>query len=285
MNSMSIMLIGGPDSGKTNYLARLWKALQSGVCRLKSVEAPEIKYVEDALNHLLSGTFAPRSELNLEEHRKDFSVTVSDASGSKSIGISVPDVTGELWKDAVASSELPAGWMEQLKQSRGALLFVRVHSKLNVSPLDWVTARDLLKMDWAEQPDEESGIPTQVALCELLRFLQLSLKRGPGGELPRVAIAVTAWDRLDAETKLAGPKSFLEAEYPLFAGKLEDISGIEVKAFGVSVVGGDLADDEEFRAKFFEQDMNQAGYIVEDTENVATEIKDMTLPIAWLARE
>jgi hypothetical protein len=282
---MSIMLIGGPDSGKTNYLARLWKALQSGVCRLKSVDSPEIKYVEDALNHLLSGSFAPRSELNLEEHRKDFSVTVSNAAGTNSIGISVPDVTGELWKDAVASSELPAGWMEQLEQSRGALLFVRIHSKLNVSPLDWVTARELLRMDWAAQPEEETGIPTQVALCELLRFLQLSLKRGPSGEPPRVAVAVTAWDRLDAETRAAGPRAFLEAEYPLFAGKLEDILGVQVKAFGVSVVGGDLADDEEFRAKFFEQDLNHAGYVVEDSENGVTEIQDMTLPLAWIARE
>jgi hypothetical protein len=252
---------------------------------LKSVDSPEIKYVEDALTHLLSGTFAPRSELNLEEHRKDFSATVSNASGSTLIGINVPDVTGELWKDAVVSSELPAGWMEQLKQSRGALLFVRVHSQLNVSPLDWVTARDLLKMDWAEQPEEESGVPTQVALCELLRFLQLSLQPGPTGELPRVAIAVTAWDRLDSEKKAAGPKAFLEAEYPLLAGKMEDLTDLEVKAFGVSVVGGDLTDDEEFKARFFEQDLNEAGYVVEDSENGVAEIQDLTLPLAWLARE
>ena len=52
MSSQLIMLIGGPDSGKTNYLARLWKALQSGSGRLKSVESPEIKYVEEALAHL-----------------------------------------------------------------------------------------------------------------------------------------------------------------------------------------------------------------------------------------
>jgi hypothetical protein len=285
MSSLSIMLIGGPDSGKTNYLGRLWKALQSGVCRLKSVDSPEIKYVEEALAHLLSGTFAPRTDLALEEHSRDFAVTVSNQSGSTSIEFSVPDVTGELWKDAVNLSELPVGWMEQLKQSRGALLFVRVHSKLNVSPLDWVTARELLKMDWAEDPEQEGNVPTQVALCELLRFLQLSLQRGSAGELPRVAIAVTAWDRLDDEKKAAGPKAFLENEYPLFAGKLEDIADVEVKAFGISIVGGDLAEDKEFRAKFFEQDLNQSGYVVEDTVNGAAEIPDLTLPLAWLAHE
>lgn len=255
------------------------------MCRLKSVDSPDIKYVEEALTHLLSGSFAPRSDLNVEEREREFAVTISNAAESDLIHITVPDVTGELWKDAVTSSELPSGWMQQLKQARGALLFVRVHSKLNVSPLDWVTARDLLKMDWANPGEEESSLPTQVALCELLRFLQLSLQRGPAGELPRVAIAVTAWDRLDVATKSAGPQAFIEAEYPLFSGKLDDIDDVEVKVFGVSVVGGDLTEDPDFRTKFFEQELNEAGYVVEDSEIGVMEIRDLTLPVAWLARE
>jgi hypothetical protein len=278
------MLIGGPDSGKTNYLARLWKALQSGSSRLKSVDAPEIKYVEDALAHLLQGSFAPRSEKNIEESRRDFTVMVATQDGAKRVKVVVPDVTGELWKDAVSSSELPSEWMNQLKESSGALLFVRVHSELNVSPLDWVTARELLKMDWAE-PHQEETIPTQVVLCELLRFLQLTLRRRTDGGLPRVAIVVTAWDRLDAAAKASGPNAYIESEYPLFAGRLEDVTTVEVKVFGVSVVGGDLEADPEFRQKFFEADLDAAGYVVEQVDGMVREEHDLTLPIAWLAED
>ncbi|WP_263359913.1 TRAFAC clade GTPase domain-containing protein [Acidicapsa ligni] len=284
MNIQSVMLIGGPDSGKTNYLARLWKALQSGSGRMKSVEAPEIKYVEDALAHLLQGSFAPRSEKNIEESRRDFTVTLATQDETKRLSVIVPDVTGELWKNAVSSSELPAEWMTLLKESSGAILFIRVHSELNIAPPDWVTARELLKMDWAG-PHQEDSIPTQVVLCELLRFLQLTLRPRSSGGLPRVAIAVTAWDRLDAEVKEGGPSAYLESEYPLFAGRLEDVTSLEIKVFGVSVVGGDLQADPDFRQRFFNGDFDTAGYVVERVNGITHEEKDLTLPIAWLAED
>jgi hypothetical protein len=278
------MLIGGPDSGKTNYLARLWKALQSGSGRLKSIEAPEIKYVEDALAYLLQGSFAPRSQKNIEESRRDFTVTLATRDEAKRIAVVVPDVTGEIWKDAVASSELPAEWMNLLKESSAALLFVRVHSELNVSPLDWVTARDLLQMDWAE-PKQAEPIPTQVALCELLRFLQLTLRKRSDGKFPRVANAVTAWDRLDLLAKQGGPSAYIESQYPLFAGRLNDVTNLEVKAFGLSVVGGDLQADPEFRERFFEEDFDTTGYVVQEINGVVRKEPDLTLPIAWLAQD
>ena len=284
MNSQSIMLIGGPASGKTNYLARLWKALQSGSGRLKSVKAPEIKYVEEALAHLLQGSFAPRSEKNIEESRRDFTITMATQDGAKRIAVVVPDVTGELWNNAVSSSELPNEWMNLLKESSGTLLFIRVHSDLNVAPLDWVNTRNLLKMDWAEQ-HEEGSIPTQVVLCELLRFLQLTLRGRSDGGLPRVAVLVTAWDRLDAAAKKSGPSAFIGSEFPLFAGRLDDVSSLEVKLFGVSVVGGDLEVDPDFRQKFLNGDIDTAGYVVEQIDGVVREEHDLTLPIAWLAED
>lgn len=284
MTSQAIMLIGGPDSGKTNYLARLWKALQSGNGRLKLVEASDIKYVEDALAHLLQGAFAPRSEKNSEDSRRDFTVTMA-SQNDESIKVVVPDVTGELWKDAVASSELPEEWMNRLKESSGALLFVRVLSDLNVAPLDWVTARDLLKMDWAELSQEEEPIPTQVLLCELLRFLQLTLRKRSNGGAPRVAVVITAWDRLDAEAKALGPSAYIKSQYPLFSGRVADVSSLDIKFFGSSVVGGDLEADPAFRQRFFEGDLNDSGYVVQEVDGKVDEELDLTLPIAWLAED
>jgi hypothetical protein len=282
VSSQTIMLIGGPDSGKTNYLARLWKALQSGTGQLKLVEASDIKYVEDALAHLLQGSFAPRSEKNTEESRRDFVVTMTSQGSGKEIKVVVPDVTGELWKDAVSSSELPEEWMNQLKESSAALLFVRVLSDLNVAPLDWVTARDLLKMGWAE-PSQEESMPTQVLLSELLRFLQLTLRKRSNGGVPRIAIVITAWDRLDAEAKALGPAGYIETQYPLFSGRVDDASSVEIRLFGSSVVGGDLGADPVFRQRFFEEDLNTSGYVVQEIDGKVREELDLTLPIAWLA--
>jgi hypothetical protein len=282
MKPRSIMLIGGPDSGKTNYLARLWEALRGGGGRLRAAYVPEnIKYVEEALTYLLQGKFAPRSDKNLEQSRRDFVIPVNHDGLSRPVEIIVPDVSGELWKSAVETWELPPDWMERLTVSNGALLFVRVLSDLNVAPLDWVTARRLLML---HQPDvaEADAIPTQVALCELFRFLELTLTGNGASNRPRVAVVVTAWDRLDNITSAAGPRAYLEQEYPLFASRLKDTEKVDVDVFGISVVGGDLDTDDEFRRRFFEGELRSAGYVVTEGDGNISREHDMTLPVDWL---
>ena len=126
-------------------------------------------------------------------------------------------------------------------------------------------------------------MPTQVLLSELLRFLQLTLRKRSNGGLPRVAIVITAWDRLDAEAKALGPAAYIETQYPLFSGRLDDASSVEIRLFGSSVVGGDLGDDPVFRQRFFEEDLNTSGYVVQEIDGKVREELDLTLPIAWLA--
>jgi hypothetical protein len=274
------MLIGAPDTGKTNYLARLWEALRSGTGALKLMSAPEVKYVEDALAHLLQGEFAPRSEKNIEESRRDFAIAVCLAEGS-AVDVVVPDVTGELWKDAVESLELPEDWMQQLCNSSGALLFIRILSVHNVAPLDWVTSHKLLQ-HIATGDHDGAALPTQVLLLELFRFLELSLRRRPDGSRPRVSVVVTAWNRLDADKGAKSPSDYLESEYPLFAGRLQDSDVLDVRVFGVSVVGGDLQLDKEFQERFFQGNFKASGYVVFAQNGTVMRQPDLTLPVTWL---
>lgn len=286
MSDHAIVLVGGPDSGKTNYLARLWEALRSREGALVAPDVPgDISYVEEALGHLLQGKFAPRSDKNFEESTKSFSVPVIPAREPDALPIQVvvPDVTGELWKDAVETCELPSQWMENLRAAFGALLFVRIGSNQIIEPLDWVTAADLLRMPTmqAANRDDTREIPTQVLLCELLRFLEHGLAAELDGVKPRVAILVTAWDRLDAQRAAQGPMRYLAAEFPLLAGRLADISELSVQVFGVSVVGGDFV-DEAFMQHFFDKELKDSGYVVQEVHGEIQTKPDVTLPVAWL---
>jgi hypothetical protein len=288
MTDHSAILIGGPDSGKTNYLGRLWEALRSRDGMLQAPSVPtEIKYVEDALAHLLQGRFAPRSDKTMEEGQS-FAVPVvaSGKPDSDRFEIVVPDVVGELWKRAVETGELPAQWMNDLASASGVLLFVRIGSDQNKEPLDWVTAAKLLRME-GQQPltddSQKREIPTQVSLCELLRFMEHGLGTANGKTRLRVAVLVTAWDRLDAERRAAGPTAYLAAEYPLFAGRLKDVSKFDVRVFGVSVVGGDFL-DENFKKEFFKKNLKSSGYVVEEIEGRVDTKLDLTLPVAWVVK-
>lgn len=281
MSGQGIILVGGPDSGKTNYLARLWAALRSGNGAVRAATTPsEIGYVEAAVAHLLQGNFAPRTELGLDIGRTEFVIPVhsSNSPEGEPVEIMVPDVSGELWKVAVENNELEQAWMDKVEGARGALLFVRVGSDQNVEALDWVTSAGLLRMQAGAVL--EHPLSTQVTLCQLVKFLEERLGK-EGEDTPRVAILVTAWDRLDIELQSVGPTAFVAAQYPLLSGRLRYGTALEVKVFGVSVVGGDFIDD-DFTADFLNGDLLKSGYIVQDSGGSVERISDVTRPIAWI---
>ena len=205
--SGSVVLLGGPDSGKTNYVGRLWQALDAKKGRLIAAQQPEnITFVLEVADHLFSGHFAPRSEHT--DERRDFEVVVADREGGEETAIVVPDISGELWRNAVQDCEIARGWMQELRQADGALLFVRVGSDQDVRPLDWVTSQRMLaKLGGSEAP----GLPTQVMLCELIRFLEVTLANRLDGSRPRLAVVVSAWDLVDAQKVAEGPQVLLGA--------------------------------------------------------------------------
>jgi len=301
VKSKSIILIGGPDSGKTNYLARLWPSFQRKKGQLRADKIPDdIRYVDSAVEHLMMGEFAPRSDRNLELGRADFSIDVRANFGSSELcSLMIPDISGELWTKAVATSEISAEWLNLLQESEGAVLFVRHASDQTIQPLDWVTARSVLdllskegsnvaddtedELDQAEPSidNQVQEIPTQVLLCELLRYLSTFLAARADGNAPRVSVVIAAWDMVGPELRAEGPTKYLEQEFPLFAGRLACESRLNIKIFGSSIVGGDLNDDPDFKATYFDKHITDHGYVVVQEPGYIQTVDDITLPIAW----
>ena len=276
----SIVMIGAPDSGKTNYLGRLWGALKAENASLRATQQPDdIRYVFDALTHLLQGTFAPRTDTNVDIDGRHCSIQVAwEREGeTEHAELLVPDVSGELWADAVQTNELQETWLTSVRQSIGALLFVRVDSDQHIPSLDWVTARERLEVGGEEA---ESQIPTDVQLCEFLRFLELFLGKDADVRKPRVAVLVAAWDIVDEGRAQQGPKAYLRREFPLFAYRLADISMVEVEVFGVSVVGGDFR-DEAFKERFLAGHVDEFGYVVAEPDAMPHPA-DVTTPVRWV---
>lgn len=281
MSARSVILLGGPDSGKTNYVGRVWPALDAKTGSLVAATQPQdIGFVLDTAEHLFQGHFAPRTEH--AEDRRDFEVIVRPAEGGEETAIVIPDISGELWRKAVIDSEIAQDWMDELRRAEGALLFVRVGSDQLVRPLDWVTSRKLLSM--LGQDEDRSKLPTQVMLCELIRYLELTLATRPGGGKPRLSVVVSAWDRVDQATFDRGPSAYLATEYPLLGGRLDDCEALDVQTFGLSVVGGDLKDDPQFRDRFLDGGLDQHGWVavLDPKSGCWTRQPDITLPIAWV---
>lgn len=273
----SIILLGGPDSGKSNYIGPLWRALDSKSGVLHAVKQPEdITFVLEITDHIFAGGFVPRTEHS--EARRDFEVVVAEAPGGPEARIVIPDISGELWRSAVLENEIDLDWMNELREADGALLFIRVGSDQDVRPLDWVTSRRMLEM---LGDNDEQGLPTQIMLCELIRFLELSLRNRDDGERPRLSVVVTAWDLVDSGMFNKGPLDYLSREYPLLAGRLMDIQTLDIRVFGLSSVGGDLKNDPEFRQAFLMEGPDGMGWVATDDGNGWEKVSDITIPIAW----
>lgn len=280
MSNASIVLVGGPNSGKSNFIGRLWVSLSNAEGGLLALSDPDkITYVESLVAHLFQGKFAPRSDSSLEEGSHDLTIDVALRDNQdKAASLVVPDVLGEIWKKAVTTSELPQVWYDRLTMSSSALIFVRVHSDDNHEPLDWVTARGLLESGLADGSNP-TEIPTQVELCELLRILENTLDGSAGR--PRVVVVVSAWDLLDEQARSAGPTSYLKKQFPLFAGRLINESNLDVKVVGLSVLGCDVSDP-VFKVQIQEHGIVGRGYVVEDGVPSSQEQRDISLPIQWL---
>jgi hypothetical protein len=275
MSTHSIILLGNPDSGKSNFIGRLWLALQSQNFRLLADTPPsDIKYVEELAAHLLQGRFAPRTDKDTAT--RNFNIDVKSKDGGQIGELIIPDVSGELWKNAVETFEIPSKWLQLISDSSGALLFVRIRSILNTQPLDWVNSKALMSL---ADPKQQDVILTQVRLLELIRFLEERLAKKNNSN-PKVAIVVTAWDLLHQGEQANGPEHYLENEFPIFAGRLLDTQKLNIKVFGCSVVGGDFTVAEFVRQ--YRGDMENAGYIVRKEKGTWQNIPDITLPIHWL---
>lgn len=273
----TILFLGGPDSGKTNYVARIWLATKAKSGLLTRDSIPEdIKYVNDAASALLRGKFAPRTAFGVQE-----TIRLPIVLGDRRLVLSVPDASGEEWKKAYRNRAWSDVWEEAAPAAKGYLLFVRAASKLAIAPLDWLACSQIWagKMPKNMTAPELNERPYQVLAVEWLQFLRSVAE---SGDRLRVGIVVSAWDRVPEDTKPQGPAAYVSATFPLLAQFLAtNGASFDTEFFGVSIVGGDLAEPEVSEA--FIKDPDACGYVC--SSRFEGTRKDVTIPLAWALGE
>jgi hypothetical protein len=275
----NVIFIGGPRSGKSNYLFRTWIAIERNCGRLvKHGLPPDLDYLHSGASILLDGKFAPHTSKDTRQVC-EIPVARRDKPDSTST-LFVPDATGELWLDLYSNREWPVQWDDLVTRSCGFVLFICVGSPHNVAALDWVTCERLYGSGVQPQP---TGVPTQVLLVDWLQILHSITKRKIGHDyMPRLSVVITAWDRVPADRQQENPQEYLETEFPLFAQFIRaDAHGFDAKVFGLSIVGGDLDLDTEFHDEFLRSEPSTLGYAVSGTPSGSKRSTDVLAPIYW----
>ncbi len=88
-----------------------------------------------------------------------------------------------------------------------------------------------------------------------------------GSARPRVPDPITA--------------TFLKKEFPLLAGKLENVTDLDIGLFGTSVVGGDLENDKAFVSEYQSGDISDFG-TQSSSSRTELSLRDEISPFRWL---
>ncbi len=253
-----LLLVGLRGSGKTSYLAALWHLVESGECPTALVcpkLQPDREYLNGIRDRWLRLVQVGRTSLRTPA---TVSLHLADAATSSNIALTVPDLSGELFRLQWATRKATIHYASFASECSGLVLFVHPDGVKRTPripiPADSTSIHDeqvgahgvtpvgLVEMGEAtiEQtnpwtPDQTS---TQIQLVELLQFvyfLQTATTR------PRVAIIISAWD-LVREAVL--PISWVERRLPLLHQFLvANADSVLFRVYGVSAVGGDLEKD------------------------------------------
>jgi hypothetical protein len=277
-----VLMVGGPDMGKTNYLARLWGAAyksKTGILRADGLP-DDLEHLDAILGTLISGTFAGRTKH--EEHwHCEIPLKVENDGGFRGKLI-VPDSPGEEWRRIYKNNEWSEVWENQIEDLRGCLCFVRPNSKELRAPLDWMTCWNHFGSGNVDISLADET-PTQVEMVHWIQCLLYArrARKARTGKL-RVGVVVSAWDALPGNLRNGTPLKYLESDLPLLHQFITtNAHAYEFAAFGVSIAGGDLKDDEDFRKEYQEGDPFAAGYVIHELGGQRDESPDHTLPVAW----
>jgi hypothetical protein len=262
----SVLYVGLPASGKTTFLALLYRAIVAngaGPLQLGTYQ-DDREHVNDVAKRLARCEEALRT---LTDHDEQLALSLSVEG--EGMFLRIPDLSGERWSHVIEDRRWSVELDRAVAEATGFVLFV--HSGgVDPDPLiDDVEHGASV----GEAHDVVRTRGTQVALVDLIQLI--ARRRGP--RALRLAIIASAWD-LKPETLT--PNEWLAEDLPLLDQFLAaNASPIESDVWGVSAQGGDFSDPAQ-REELLRQDVVGRAIVIAGNGDECT----IAAPMEWALR-
>jgi len=125
-----LVLLGGPNSGKTHYAGQLYGRVRRrpGQLRLRNDQGtpPDLSALEEVLRCLEEGHAAPHTSANTWA---EVSLPLVDEQGN-AMDLRWPDYGGEQLRAVFAERAVPEAWRARLTKADGWVLLIRLKGEI-----------------------------------------------------------------------------------------------------------------------------------------------------------
>lgn len=276
INNNTILLVGGPDTGKTHFGGQLYGRLETQSSFYKITSPPEdLTIFKEVLENLNDGKASGHTPT---ANSKVLELEIEDNNGVKSV-FSFPDYGGEQIQTIINSRRIDKTWKSQIEKSNSWMLFIRPDK---IEPLEDITNRDLPEQSVLEKRNTEEQ-PMTLSLAaffiELVQMLLYTKKAATKQKvtIPSITVVLSCWDLIadDADNKL--PKDILKEKLPAFYSFI-DATWVEdsFRVIGLSSTGKTLSLTEP-DTDFVKKGPENFGYFI---NHLGEKKEDLTLSIA-----
>ena len=282
-----MVICGLPGSGKTTFLAALWHLVTSRevetALRFESLRNGDASHLNALATRWCSAKIQDRTEM---AGNRLVSMNLL-GSGGNPVRLTFPDLSGESYRRMWEDRDCDPAVAEILGTGEGVLLFVHADQIQSAKSVVEVAAQSkklgIAVGNGQDSPWSPRLAPTQVQLVDLLQLLRLPPLNL---EMQRVAIMLSAWDKVAPENRT--PEEFLAEWLPLFDQYLRSgADGWSWRVYGVSAQGGDYETQTKVMTNTQLANLDALRNLDQPSLRIkvvfeATESHDLTEPVAWL---
>ncbi len=278
----NVLIIGGPNAGKTHFGGQLYGRLISRKFNYKIAPnnlPADLTIFEDVINKLAEGKRAGHTEASAN---RNIELKINDENDNKVV-FAFPDYAGEQINSIVENRRINKIWEKYIDTSGSWMLFVRLDEVQQLEDIinrGIPSAEEIQKRNLTPPPIKVSNAAYFVELLQMLLYIKgvPSLNKI---KKPNLTVVLSCWDLLNLPDNTL-PVNVLKERLPLFYHFVKNAwAEKSLSVIGLSSTEKTLTDEAD--EEYIDKTPINFGYIINPT---GEKQKDLTLSIRiFIGRE
>lgn len=275
MEKHNILIIGGPNTGKTHFGIQLYERINSRQFEFKidpKNRPSDLSIFENGLKNIYNGQRAAHTEAGAN---RSIELIITDEKNSE-VKLAFPDYAGEQITSIVDNRKVDDLWQEYIENSTSWVLFIRLNE---LTPLEDIvnkgipSAEEIQKRNSQPPPVKVSEAAFYVELLQTLAYIKGLSTFSPISH-PNLTVVLSCWDELEIpEGKV--PSTLLQERLPMLFDFLNNNWQNEsLSVIGLSSTERSLTDEPD--DEFIDKEPINFGYYINKKGDSQ---RDLTLSI------